>query len=181
MIERMLNFEKNFYLAASIFALTILIVSGVLWQVLLTPLIEAKEEYKNNKTVILQLERKLDLSSELKKEFESITDNVNNIKKSVLASNDTLIFIEKLEEAGTNSQNTLLVKVAQEIVDEEGKVTEINFDVTLDGSYNNLLSFLQELKKLPYLLSISNISISKLQQGEEFILRSDIAIKVFIN
>lgn len=176
-----MNSEKNLYLAISIFILTIFVVIGVLWQVLFTRLIDAKEEYKNNKTIILQLERKLDLSNELKREFEKITDDVDNIKKSLLVLDDTLIFIEKLEDAGINSQNIFSVNVAREILDEEGTITEINFDVNLEGSYNNLLSFLQELKKLPYLISISNISILKSKKGEEIILKSNLSIKVFIN
>lgn len=176
-----MNSEKNLYLAISIFILTIFVVMGVLWQVLFTRLIDAKEEYKNNKTIILQLERKLDLSNELKREFEKITDDVDNIKKSLLALDDTLIFIEKLEDAGINSQNIFSVNVAREILDEGGAITEINFDVNLEGSYNNLLSFLQELKKLPYLISISNVSILKSKKGEEIILKSNLSIKVFIN
>ena len=152
--------NRNLYLQIATPVLVLFLGIFALWFFLLKPISNIGQEYKNNRLILAEVEQKVGLGGKLKKEFEKVEGNALIIQNSLLKTEDTLLFIEAMESAASKTNNTYSTNVVQEIKDESGKITTINFNIELSGNFSTLVSFLREIEEMPYLMNFIQVSVS---------------------
>lgn len=150
------------------------------------------KEIKKISLDILSSKDQLSFIEKEKREFGVFQDNYKNyeptfrkIDQLFIDANNPLGFIEFLE-ASANDHDidldiNLIQKVQQEVL--EG-ISFTPFQISTKGVFSGTLEFLEKLEKGPYLLSIQNLKMEKLNEsavdGENILKRvkSEFLIKV---
>ena len=106
------------------------------------------------------------LDPSLKSKIEvAIPDTV--ALKSVI---QTLEQTANLHEASVSALQIQPLLVETKVENQLGTLSEIAFTFNVEGEYQNLISILQDLKSSGRLISIDNLSISKLTEGPGLIM-----------
>lgn len=140
---------------------------------------------------ILVLQKKIDDSNQV---LEKATQKVNNLslsrknydslgqnitQKISAAIPDTVSLrslIQNLEQSAKAREASISALQIQPLiintkVDQKlGSLSEISFTFNVEGSYANLIEVLQDLKRSSRLISIENLSLSKVAEGEGLIM-----------
>ena len=146
------------------------------WFLVFVPFSAEVQEYKNNRTLLSEVEQKAGLKGNLRKEFNKISQQAKLIDSAFIEEANVLEFIETLESIAVLTSNTYDTDVLQEIKDNSGNLVSINITMALGGSFSNLLNFFREIKKQPYLINFAQTSI----ENNDGILTTRATIQVYI-
>lgn len=175
----MQNTQKKLYLAIFAFCFTLLAILLIFFQVYEARLSNVRAEYVENSRELIRAERRANLKNELQKELASVGDDVALVDTALLEKENILNFIENLENIASVSTTSYEVRVAQEIKNEQtGELEAINFNINLQSSFNGLMTFLQGIKRMSYLMNETQASIGYSPDGETLI--TNLIIKVYI-
>ncbi len=116
------------------------------------------------KTELAELEQKIQNLNEFQKSRQSHQDNLDKIEELLISSSEPVNFIEFLEEEARKSE--LGIEILPFVPEKGGKPwSSMNFKLTLVGSFDNFLEFLEKLESAPYLIEI--LSLNAFKRGEE--------------
>jgi len=176
--------QKKLFIALAIFVATCALSFGIIFMVLMVQLDELHSKYVQTRTNLGRIEQKADLGSALKKELETISPNIETLTASLLKTDETLLFLENVENIAQSTQNEYQVTIAQEIHSSptDPKVTAIVFGIEIRGTFHNTLRFMRELKQLSYITTITQISMDHLSADgdEENFVKTSFTLKIFV-
>lgn len=172
--------RQKVYISLVMLSVIIAMSAGAIWYVYTQQLAQEREVYIQNREHLNEIEQKTNLRQDLKKEFENIIDSADILADSLLDKNDTLVFIQNIEQIAQDTNNAYEVKMAQEIRGEgiDDKIKALALSIEMNGSFINALRFFRELKKLPYLMDITRLSMGNI--SEEGIIITNITLKVYV-
>ncbi|MDX1607843.1 MAG: hypothetical protein R3251_01410 [Candidatus Spechtbacterales bacterium] len=171
----MKNTKNKFYIAIGSLILIILASIFISWQILFAQFSEAKNEYIAQVKTLEEIEKKTDLRNELKRELEEAGEDINIIQSAFLAEEDKLDFIQQLEELAVLTQNEYNIGGVREITNPKGKPIELEFNIELTGTFQNIIRFMQQLHQEPYLINISQYSFAPVEDG----IQANLTFKVY--
>lgn len=169
--------DKKLYTAIAILAIVFIASIIVVWKVFFAQLAVAKEQYIQNRLELGRIEQRVVLKNVFKEEIEGLGEDKELLENSLLGDDDTLMFIETLEEIAASTNNTYKLNVVQNVEDNKGNVTAKNFNVEIEGTFSNLTAFMQEVQLLPYLLNFVQATITQNSQGQ---IKTTATIQVYI-
>lgn len=140
---------------------------------------------------ILVLQKKLDDSTQVLEKINQKTNNLSkaqqnyanldpNIKSKIKAAIpdtvglksviQTLEQTAKVHEASVSALQIQPLVLGVKTQDNLGTLSEVAFTFNAEGGYQQLISMLQDLKSSDRLISIDNVSLSKLSEGTGLIM-----------
>lgn len=140
---------------------------------------------------ILVLQKKLDDSTQVLEKINQKTNNLSkaqqnyasldpNIKSKIEAAIpdtvglksviQTLEQTAKIHEASVSALQIQPLVLGVKTQDNLGTLSEVAFTFNAEGGYQQLISMLQDLKSSDRLISIDNVSLSKLSEGTGLIM-----------
>lgn len=112
-----------------------------------------------------------------KQNYDNLDPNIKDkISSSVPSSVDIKSITQSLEQAAQTYEASISALQIQPLVIKTktegvvGKLEEINFTFNVEGSYQNLISLLQDLRGSSRLISIDTVSLSKVTEGSGLIM-----------
>jgi len=169
--------NRELYIKIGTAFIILFLVFGVFWQFLWNSLKEMREEYIDSRITLAEVEQKAGLKSVLNRELEEAEEEVAIIERSLLNEGDTLEFIEAVEGLATENQIFYNTNTVQELKDASGKVTAINFNINLAGSFRAHLNFIRALKAMPYLLNFTQVSMGP---GADGVINTRATLRVYV-
>ncbi|MDX1535889.1 MAG: hypothetical protein R3346_03960 [Candidatus Spechtbacterales bacterium] len=158
--------NQKFIISVSILFLIVLVLAGALWFGLFTRLEDERVKYQENRVMLIELEKKVDLKKQLEKDYQELEEDIIKIEASILDADQKLQFIEELESVATRTGNSYSIEGAREVYEpDSNQLTQINFNLKLNGGFVNAMSFLREVGSMPYLMDIKQLSVQG--SGEE--------------
>lgn len=148
--------KKNYIIGA---------VLGILALLMIVFLLE--EIKKDSQKIISQKEKSILLEGKkkelknLQKEYESAQENLEKIDSFFVDLALPIEFIRLLEKSGFDSQISTKVSLATE---KTGPEPALSFNVSLSGSFANLLKFIDKIENSPYLIEVANLDVKKSTQ-----------------
>ena len=159
----------------TLFAMTILIFFAIKPTVETILVLQKKIDDSNQ--VLEKATQKVNSLSLGKKNYDSLGQNIT--QKISAAIPDTVSLrslIQNLEQSAKAREASISALQIQPLivntkVDQKlGSLSEISFTFNIEGSYANLIEVLQDLKRSSRLISIENLSLSKVQEGAGLIM-----------
>lgn len=161
-----MNPKQKIYLTLSII-LAIYLLTGFL---IISPLI-SKIKYSSlafieKKETLEILEKEQIEFNLLKEQYKRIKPELTRIDQSLLNSEKTLDFIVALENIAEKANNNYEIKVTQLQKEPKEKFSFLTFQISLWGSFPNLIKFLVYLENVPYWVETDQIQIRPVGQEE---------------
>ena len=159
----------------TLFAITIFIFFAIKPTVETILVLQKKIDDSNQ--VLEKATQKVNSLSLGKKNYDSLGQNIT--QKISAAIPDTVSLrslIQNLEqntkarEASISALQIQPLIVNTKVDQKLGSLSEISFTFNIEGSYANLIEVLQDLKRSSRLISIENLSLSKVPEGEGLIM-----------
>lgn len=159
----------------TLFAMTIFIFFAIKPTVETILVLQKKIDDSNQ--VLEKATQKVNSLSLGKKNYDSLGQNIT--QKISAAIPDTVSLrslIQHLEQSAKAREASISALQIQPLivntkVDQKlGSLSEISFTFNIEGSYANLIEVLQDLKRSSRLISIENLSLSKVAEGEGLIM-----------
>jgi Tfp pilus assembly protein PilO len=171
--------RKHIYVAMMAFVLILVVGGGLVWQFLLSPLLDLKGEYREQRLLLDAIEQRADLKQELRASLEAIGDDADIIEASLLERGQPpLEFIQGVERLVALTGNEY---ESRDIQEEQGagKVNAYRISFEVRGSFTSVLRFLREVNTLPALLNIRNVTMGGV--GEAGTVKASIVLDAFTN
>jgi Tfp pilus assembly protein PilO len=163
------------------------IISLVFILVFITPLLKS---IRNNPIELIKVKKELssfqevtDKTGEIKSIYEEINPNLEKINQ-LFAKLETPIDLIKFFQK-TAKDTSLVIKIVP-VSSEKGfddYWDNSTFRLTLIGSYNDFMKFLEKIENGPYLTEDQELSIRKATSSEMILdedIKADLTIKVFV-
>ncbi len=159
----------------TLFAITIFIFFAIKPTVETILVLQKKIDDSNQ--VLEKATQKVNSLSLGKKNYDSLDQNIT--QKISAAIPDTVSLrslIQNLEQSAKAHEASISALQIQPLtvntkVDQAlGSLSEISFTFNIEGGYANLIEVLQDLKRSSRLISIDNLSLSKVAEGEGLIM-----------
>lgn len=130
--------RKKIYIALLIFIVTSVVSAGLFRQLLWSPFLNLAQGYSADQLELSILEQKADLLRELRKDFEVISRNVDDINGAFLSSENLLFFLESVEEIARDAGIAYNVKSVTEINPKRagGSPAAIVLNTNIEGSFS---------------------------------------------
>jgi hypothetical protein len=117
-----------------------------------------------------------------KKNYDEIEKELQN-KTALLTSDEAIKFILAVEDSARATQNHQTISVLEKApsADAQSKTQKsnaINFQISLWGSFPNLIKFLIYLENAPYYNNISSLQINRLIANDVETLRNTVNLSV---
>jgi len=109
-----------------------------------------------------ELEKKYETGQSLKdlvRNLRQMEPRLTALEQSLLPSNDTLTFINDLENTAENHHLDQIIRLADFEFNNE-LILSTPIQLTVNGSYDNLIYYLQDLDTKPYYFNINKLDIS---------------------
>lgn len=153
----------SYIIRLSIFFLILLGISIGTIIFLRTRIEKIQTTLQENQRLIRSLERRGEIISELRKQFEEIKTADTTIIDAFPYSDDILSTINSIEVIA-NTHGLQIVKqfgtpTLFMTIPDGTKISVIPFSLSLQGNVNSLTKFLNAIESLPYFISISSASI----------------------
>lgn len=168
-----LSLRKKFYLSIFIFIAAVAGLCFLPWYVF-GLIIEEGDKIQSVQSETVTLNKQRARINELMKEYERVGESSLRLEQSLLSSSDKLKFILLIEELARDTNLEHLLDVAG--ADPEAAY----FNISVFGSFDNVLKFIYLLENAPYYISVQKIQITKgsAKDGSS-IVRAQMFIKVF--
>lgn len=112
------------------------------------------------------------------RELDTVLEEIEKYKKMAIQAGDELALITEMEHlASINHLFQTLGVTYQQNIDPDIGLPYYNFSIVVNGSFENILAYLQTLEAQPYYIMINGIDISKADEGN-VIFRFDARIYV---
>lgn len=136
-----------------------------------------QKNLSDSKLVLEKIKKKSSDLSKAKQNFDSLDPDIKLRVSSAIPETASLkSIIQTLEKSARNHEASVSALQIQPLVLEPevknriGKIEEINFTFNVEGQYQNLILLLQDLKSSDRLISIDNLSLSKVSDGSGLIM-----------
>lgn len=103
---------------------------------------------------------------ELKKEYEKISSRTEELSNAFLSKEKTPDFISLLEKTGARLNVGVDVTALSEVRSDDMDGNFLNLNISLTGSYNNLVNFIAQLENIPFLIALQKIEIFNMVQDK---------------
>lgn len=125
-----------------------------------------RSDFLKHRQELASLNNKRSNLFELKKEYEKISIHTEEISNVFLSKDKTSAFINLLEKTGARLNVNVDVTALSEIQSSGVDGNFLNFNITLTGSYNNLINFIAQLENIPFLIALQKIEILNMPQDK---------------
>lgn len=112
-----------------------------------------------------------------KQNYDNLDQNIKDKISAAIPDSISLKSISQtLEQVASNHEASVSalqiqpLTIETKVADKLGVLTEVKFTFNTEGSYSNLTTLLQDLKKSNRLISIDSLSLSKTSDGNALIL-----------
>ncbi|KPJ56062.1 hypothetical protein AMJ49_05815 [Parcubacteria bacterium DG_74_2] len=157
----MMNLNKKIYISLSFFALAFLVFVFFIIYSLLNEIKKDSQDFVVQKNSIAELQTRKENFNKLKNFYKNYQKDLEKIDNLLVDSEKPIEFIEFLEESAENSSLSINVSTSALLKPETEKWNFSNYQLSLEGSFPNVLKFLEKLETAPYLIEISNLNIQK--------------------
>jgi len=123
------------------------------------------EKFSSQEEQISLLENRIENLGNFKK---TSIENEPNLKKIDSLFIDTAVpvdFITFIEKTADSLGLSHKISPNSLVKNEQDKWTSLVFEVNLDGSFPNLMKFLEKMENSPYLIKIQKLNINSLSEG----------------
>jgi len=174
--------SKKIYFISSAFALgLVLFVVLVIVPLIRQISIDSQMLYQKKQTVDSFFQNWQNLENS-KKNYDEIEKELQN-KTALLTSDEAIKFILAVEDSARATQNHQTISVLEKApsADAQSKTQKsnaINFQISLWGSFPNLIKFLIYLENAPYYNDISSLQINRLIANDVETLRNTVNLSV---
>jgi cbb3-type cytochrome oxidase subunit 3 len=155
--------KKNIIFAVFAFVLFILFISSI-WFIFLKVREESYNlfEEKNRIFILEQQDKEIE---NFKSEYDNYLPNFKKIEEMFVDPKNPLSFIEFLEKISIDANVNLEISPLSFLT--EGTSKFVTVKLFINGEFNNLLSFLENMENGNYLVSIDNLIISNYEEKTE--------------
>jgi len=174
--------SKKIYFISSAFALgLVLFVVLVIVPLIRQISIDSQMLYQKKQTVDSFFQNWQNLENS-KKNYDEIEKELQN-KTALLTSDEAIKFILAVEDSARATQNHQTISVLEKApsADAQSKTQKSNaitFQISLWGSFPNLIKFLIYLENAPYYNNISSLQINRLIANDVETLRNTVNLSV---
>lgn len=165
--------KRKFYLSIGLLLLLVITLCFSSWYVF-GLIKEEGQKIKNIQSEMVALNKQRTRIAEMLKEYERASEIAAQLDKTLLSSSEKLDFILLVESLARDTNVEHLLDIAN--IDPE----TISFNISVSGSFNNMLRFIYFLENSRYYVSVRKINIAK--GGEKNglnIVRAQMLAKVF--
>ncbi len=155
--------KKVYLLLAAISLVTIAIIFGVIYPTT-KDINSLKEETSNLKGFLEKRYQRTMQSRNSVHKVEAVREQVALLDKHLFQSGRELEFITLLENLSL--QHKLDQKINSSNLDEADK-KYLKFGLIINGSYKNVLKYMNELENLPYFIKLENVVLSPTGQSPD--------------
>ena len=176
--------EKNkIYAFALAVILLILAVVFLIIPLLVSKIKSTSISLAQQKEALNNLEAKQRNFYEFNREYQQIKPDLEKIDSAFVEEGKILDFIVALENIAKQSGNKYEIKVIERPAGgtEQGGAKSINFQISLKGSYPNLIRFLVYLEGLPYMNKVSTLQIQRISLDKQEFEAGNISSNIIIN
>ena len=160
------------------------IVSLLLIVFVVSPLLQGIDQEAENlisqKRLLAELERKTENIKKFQASQETYQANLEKINQLFINAEEPVGFIEFLEREANNSNLSIEIEPisVKEIKTDPWPST--NFELSLIGSFSNVLRFMGKLESSPYLVSLSNLHLARQVKEISEDVNASFLMKVYI-
>lgn len=136
-----------------------------------------QKNLSDSKLVLEKIKKKSSDLSKAKQNFESLSSDTKLKISSAIPNTASLRSIIQTLEGNTRNREASVsalqiqpLVLEPEVTNRIGEIEEINFTFNVEGQYQNLILLLQDLKRSDRLISIDNLSLSKVSDGSGLIM-----------
>jgi Tfp pilus assembly protein PilO len=101
----------------------------------------------------------------LNQEIQTLTNQENAIKRTFLSEDTLVSFIQEIDKYAQNNSLTVLIETINrsdmEQVAGNQSIQKIDFAVNVNGTYQDIKNFVQEIQSLPVIISVSDLKLYK--------------------
>ena len=135
------------------------------------------DKFREYKKDLLVINGKRNTLKETKEEYQKIEDGVNKITGSLLGEN-IINFVQLIENIAKDTNNIKEIQLISSGSDSKKEIQpNLEFKISLWGTFPTLISFLTKLENMPYLVDVTSIQIDKANSA---LLKEDISFPVSI-
>lgn len=130
-------------------------------------LIEAESKKLINKKIeLIQINKKRENMLKSQEEYGVLESSINKLNNSLLSANSELDFIIFLENIAKKNNLNKEINILNSLKDKNKiKSDNMNFSVSLSGSFDGTLAFIKEIQTAPYYANIISISFNRAGSG----------------
>lgn len=135
-----------------------------------------QKKLANSQQVLNEINTKVQNLSLGKQNYDQLNPTIKNKIKSSVPDNIAFnSLVTSLEQVALKNQASISALQIQPLVAVTktsgiGTLSEIDFTFNVEGSYQNLISLLQELRRSDRLISIERVALSKLEAGQGILM-----------
>lgn len=179
-----MDIQKRLYLNLAVSIIVFLLIISLVIPFLLGKIKQASTDLLKKREAFESWQKRQQDYVSLNKDYQAIKPELEKVNQSFLESDKILDFIVALEDSAKRSNNKYEIKVIEQSTDAGGKngLTTISFQVSLKGTFSNLLHFLVYLEGLPYFNEITLLQIQRASSvsTEQEIGKGDISANLHI-
>ncbi|MBU1102319.1 hypothetical protein KJ853_01520 [Patescibacteria group bacterium] len=159
--------SKKLYITGSAFTLAIILIVALAALPLISQIKISSQELAQKKQATESFYANWRNLENSKKEYQEIQSRLKELS-FYLPSGEAIKFIQALEDFGQKTQNRENIFFLKNTAsgDSAGKENTLNFQVSLWGSFPDLIKFLIYLENTPYYNNINSLRISRLAGNE---------------
>ncbi len=170
-----MDIKKKFYVTLAVFAVIFAAIVFILFPYLIGKIQNSSQELAKSKEDLATLQKKEQSIASLEKKYQEIKPGIDKINQSFVSNDDMLNLIIALENLAKQTDNQYEIKQIADMsrgAVASGDTKVINFQISLTGSFPNMLKFMAYLENVPYLSEVDILQIQRM--GSD---RSDQGIK----
>ena len=155
--------NKKYIILSGLGALFFILIFVVLFP-LFSAIKKNANEIINQKKQIILYEKRIQNFNTLATEYKEFQPNIAKINSIFIDSKEPLEFIDFLET--TAETLGLSVDILINNNEAESNLSNLGFQITAFGSFDNLMKFLEKLESANYLVDINSLSVQKAPEGK---------------
>lgn len=121
-----------------------------------------KKEFLSIREEILSLREKESFLLDFKSTINRIFPDLIKIDNLFVLQKDPISFLNFLEKI--SSENNVKLEIKSSSIKEENEISYLIFTLDLTSSYPNFFKFLTKLEKGPYMVQITKVAISRIEE-----------------
>jgi Tfp pilus assembly protein PilO len=159
-----MNIKKKFYVTLSVFVVIFAAVVFILFPYLLSKIQDSSQKLAKSKEEFAALQKKEQNIADLEKKYQQVKPGIDEIDASFISRDATPALIVSLENLARQTNNQYELRQIAEYNDaiQNNGLNSINFQISLIGSFPNMLEFVAYLENMPYLNEIDIFQIQRM-------------------
>ncbi|MCK4520773.1 hypothetical protein KAT95_02820 [Candidatus Parcubacteria bacterium] len=160
----MTDFNKKIYISLGLFTTAALVFAFLVIYPLLTQIRENSSNFVLQKNSFAELQEREANFKKLKFFYQTYKQDLKRIDALFINSSDPVEFTAFMEFLENNAKDCGLPIEILNLPVKKAELDAWNFNnsqLSLEGSFSNILKFLEKLENAPYLIEISNLNIKK--------------------